>query len=118
MALTYEDLRRWLSQEGIDLAGQPTDGREAFVPQATGPGALYPIDGGMIAGIKANIREGADRPFYMAISGIHRLGEALADIGQLADRRPVFFECLACEGGCVNGPQAASAGPPAVSVTR
>ena len=53
VVLTFEDLRRWLEQEKIapeKLAATPDD---HFVPESSAEGAWYPVDGGMIAGMKS-----------------------------------------------------------------
>jgi iron only hydrogenase large subunit-like protein len=101
VALTFTDLRRWFEDRGILPGAQPLDAGDAFVPGAAREGALYPMDGGMIRGI-----QGASLPdmSFMAFSGIPSLQEAFKGLDGGQD---LFLELLACEGGCVNGPQAA-----------
>lgn len=104
-ALTFADLRRWLEEQGLDPRAQPAGPGDAFVPGPARDGALYPMDGGMVRGVRA----GDDgRARFMAFSGIGNLQEALRDLdGRVeAGDRGLFLELLACEGGCVNGPQA------------
>ncbi|HOI93873.1 MAG TPA: [Fe-Fe] hydrogenase large subunit C-terminal domain-containing protein [Syntrophobacter fumaroxidans] len=103
IALTFEDMRRWLQLEQI--AFQPGRGdEESFVPYSAQEGALYPIDGGMVAGVKAgcSVMEAE----CMSFSGIRNIQKAMADLGDMRLTHPIFLELLACEGGCVNGPKA------------
>ena len=99
VALTFADLRRWFADRGIDPAQSPATG--TFVPEAAREGALYPMDGGMIRGLQGG---GLPTVAAMAFSGIPSLQEALK--GLEGDDHGLFLELLACEGGCVNGPQA------------
>jgi len=102
VALTFADLRRWFEDRGI-VPGAST-AEDVFIPGPAREGALYPMDGGMIRGI-----QGAGLPpvNFMAFSGIPNLQEALK--GLEGDEHGLFLELLACEGGCVNGPQASRA---------
>lgn len=103
LALTFEELSAWFSEAGIDI-GSIEAHDESFVPRPTQEGALYPVDGGMIAGVKAYMPPAAERPFYMAVSGLEAITKTLHGVEELANQRPVFLELLACEGGCINGP--------------
>jgi len=102
VALTFADLRRWFEERGIDPAAQAPG--EDFVPGPAREGALYPMDGGMIRGIRGAGGSGSN---FMAFSGIPNVQEALKGLD--AGVRGLFLELLACEGGCVNGPQASRA---------
>jgi len=103
VALTFTDLRRWFEEKGIDPAAQAQspDPDAEFVPEAAREGALYPMDGGMVQGIQGAGLSGVN---FMAFSGIPNLQEALKGLD--GDEQALFLELLACEGGCVNGPQA------------
>lgn len=103
VALTFDDLRRWLEQEKIDLAAVVPAAEDRFIPEAADEGAIYPIDGGMIAGVKANctVTDAA----FMSFSGIGTLQRALNGLEKLRTSSGLFVELLACEGGCVNGPR-------------
>lgn len=101
--LTFEELRCWFEQEQIDLSELSPDDSDCFVPERADQGAWYPVDGGMIAGIKLCCPVNDDR--FMAFSGIPAIARALD--GLLDESDGVFLELLACEGGCVNGPKAA-----------
>lgn len=103
-AITFEDLKRWLEEENINphLYTSPD---EWFIPEKASEGALYPIDGGMIAGIRANLSVTSDQ--FMYFSGIQNIERALQDLNKVKLRNNLFIELLACEGGCINGPKAA-----------
>jgi iron only hydrogenase large subunit-like protein len=131
VVLTFEDLRRWLEQEKIMLgscdapsqrvvatpsspvsetapgAAQAPCGDEAsqlrFVPERSAEGAWYPVDGGMIAGMKSACA--VNDCSLMAFSGIGAIKKALDGIEEMKPDNGLFLELLACEGGCVNGPK-------------
>ena len=63
---------------------------------------MYPIDGGMIDGIKCC--NPPANTLFMSFSGVQELVEALDELDGNPVDRPVFIEALACIGGCVNGP--------------
>ena len=65
-------------------------------------GTLYPIDGGMIAGIKSNCA--VNDAQFMTFSGMKNLEKIFEDLSQIQLKGPLFLELLACEGGCINGP--------------
>ncbi len=103
-ALTFEDLRRWLKEEKIVLEELGGENDESFVPHSAREGALYPIDGGMIAGVKAGCR--VMEADCMAFSGMDDIKRALAGLDEVQLEHPLFLELLACDGGCINGPKA------------
>jgi iron only hydrogenase large subunit-like protein/uncharacterized Fe-S cluster-containing protein len=108
-ALTFEDLRRWLIQEKISLDPLQASEEDRFIPETSAEGAWYPVDGGMIAGIKNHCA--VNDASFMSFSGITAIQKALDGLDALvADNTrenggSVFLELLACEGGCVNGPK-------------
>jgi len=106
LALTFSDLRRWLTQSDIDFS---VLSREAsFLPRAATEGTLYPVDGGMVDGIKSyGVPEGT---LFMSFSGVQDVRQGLEDIEKEEFDTPVFIEALACSGGCVNGPVVKSKG--------
>ncbi len=116
VALTFEDLRRWLEQAGIDPATLTAQEQNAFIPHRSDEGAWYPVDGGMIAGIRSNcaVHDSA----FMSFSGMDAIEKALAELDEGALGGGVFLELLACEGGCVNGPRAALKGGTALKRAR
>jgi hypothetical protein len=103
VALTFEDFHRWLEQEKIDLErveASPTDG---FVPERSAEGAWYPVDGGMIAGMKSACV--VNDASLMAFSGLSAIKKALDGVEDATPDQGLFLELLACEGGCINGPK-------------
>ncbi len=103
-ALTFEDLRRWFEAERIEVAGIREGDGDRFVPHRSAEGAIYPIDGGMIAGIRSNCP--VTDCSFMSFSGIGAIERALCGLEDMRPDRGLFIELLACEGGCVNGPKA------------
>ena len=100
--LTFAELHEWLDEKGIrpgELVAGPDD---HFVPQGAHEGALYPISGGMAAGIKAECDAGIS---FTSISGLRGIDKALAGLEGWIPSDNVFIELLACPGGCVNGPK-------------
>jgi len=103
VVLTFEDLHRWLEQEKIapeKLLARPDD---HFVPENSAEGAWYPVDGGMIAGMKSTCA--VNDASLMSFSGIGAIKKALDGIEEMTPDHGLFLELLACEGGCVNGPK-------------
>lgn len=106
VALTFAELRRWLEERGIDAAQETTTGEDVFKPHDAHDGAFYPADGGMTRSIA--YRGHAEDVRFLNFSGIANLQEAIRGLQGPALKQKVFLELLACEGGCVNGPQASS----------
>lgn len=102
--LTFEDLRRWFDERGIDPALEPGGPEDVFRPGRAGDGGLYPVDGGMIRGMAA--RGAGERARLLSFSGLPVLREALDGLQGATLDRDLFLELLACEGGCINGPRA------------
>jgi PAS domain-containing protein len=67
---------------------------------------LYPVDGGLITGLKANTPV-ADVSF-MTFSGIDQIREILETMQPEKIKGMLFLELMACKGGCINGPGVAS----------
>ena len=98
LALTFNELRSWLDEEGIDLSAIEAEDAD-FIPARAGTSTIYPIEGGQIASSKL----WGDRAFgsgALAFSGIDQVMSALQDVSCGLP----FLELLACDGGCVNGP--------------
>ena len=101
-AITFADLGRWLEAERILPEQIPAAEECDFVPERATDGALYPVDGGMIAGIRADCR--VHDCALMAFSGLGSVRKALDGLEHFKPDQGVMLELLACEGGCVNGP--------------
>ena len=101
IAITFKDLRQWLGEEGIALDVSPQNKENSeFVPYHSGEGALYPVEGGMLAGI-----HGDDKKIIkMAFSGMENVRDVLRNLHRENRKDSVFLELLSCKGGCINGP--------------
>jgi len=130
-AIGFGDLRRWLEDEGIDPAmeaagdavgdatsdddpagGVDPAGDFGFIPFRAAKGALYPVDGGMIASVKKY--PGAESAFMMSVAGLDQIDKALSGLDPKVLTEPLFIEMLSCPGGCVNGPQTTRPAPTAL----
>ncbi len=102
LALTFTDLEEWLKSENIDPAAISENDYAAMVPEGASEGKIYAVEGGMNDTLRA---PGQDIR-YLAVSGLQNLGRMLRDDPEAAKSRDckIFIECLACSGGCVNGP--------------
>ncbi|MFO7895513.1 MAG: [Fe-Fe] hydrogenase large subunit C-terminal domain-containing protein [Candidatus Cloacimonadales bacterium] len=100
VALTFEDLQRWLQEAKISLSKIKPQAEDDFIPYQAEEGSLYPVESGMIEGIKAN-RDLEDVTF-LSFSGIRNIDSILKGLEQFSDRK-LFLELLSCEGGCING---------------
>lgn len=108
VALTFEDLRLWLTAERIDLRSLTTEPEDVFLPHSAEEGVLYPVDGGMIAGIRVHC--GVDDAAFMSFSGLGAVEKALDGLEEMEPGSGLFLELLACEGGCINGPKVTRCG--------
>lgn len=107
-ALGFKELEAWFEEMGIlpERMPVPASGDEAFVPRKAGRGSIYPVEGGMISSLR---RHRIERPVsYMSFTGLPAISRAIADLESAPVDEPVFLELLACEGGCINGPEMSS----------
>ncbi|WP_187759761.1 [Fe-Fe] hydrogenase large subunit C-terminal domain-containing protein [Thiospirochaeta perfilievii] len=96
-ALTFKDLNKWTEDEEIILE----DLEESFVPKRGTNGSFYPIEGGMIKSFKSK------NDLRFSYSGIDSIVNSLDGISSHdKNLSGSFFELLACDGGCINGPGA------------
>lgn len=109
VAIDFKDLADWFEALGVEPASIEPGAEDVFYPQRAAKGALFPIEGGMIASIrKYGPPEGIH---WMAFSGLSEIDRALAGLesgGAAALEEAgedIFLELLACPGGCVNGPR-------------
>lgn len=102
LSLSFTDLRQWLKDENIELKDIHTSVFDKFIMSKAEEGTAYPVEGGMIETLKPY--EQSQKAYLMQITGIDNIKRELKNIREEALDRPVFIECLACEGGCVNGP--------------
>ena len=102
LSISFRDLRRWFREAGINYhIIEPKDGID-FVYKQAEEGRSYPIEGGMIDTIRPYGK--TNHVYMMQLTGLENIGRELEDIKGTQPDTPVFIECLACEGGCVNGP--------------
>ena len=99
-AITFENLRKWISKEGITPYNCSPKEDDRFIPQKAAQGALYPVGGGMIA----SVNNYGNPIRSMSVSGIGLIKEALEGLDVSGLKEPLFMELLACKGGCINGP--------------
>lgn len=101
VALTFDELRAWLSDERVSLEDMRGKDAPSFVPAKAGKASYYPIERGQII-TSAIWGKGPFCTDAIALSGNSELLDVL---GQVDETTP-FLELLACEGGCINGPVA------------
>ncbi len=102
LSISFRDLRRWFREAGINYHTIEAENGIDFIYKRAEEGRYYPIEGGMIETIKPYGK--TNHVYMMQLTGLENIQRELADIkGSLPDY-PIFIECLACEGGCVNGP--------------
>ncbi len=102
ISLSFKDLRKWFSDEGIEVEKMSPDNTDSFIPFRAAKGTLYPIDGGMIASMKRyHDLEGVR---VMSVSGVDEFTSTVAGLHKEKLTEPLFIEMLACPGGCINGP--------------
>jgi len=104
VALTFEDLERWLNLKGIQLAQAVETPEERFEPEEAREGALYAIEGGMASTIDTD--QGMSDLQFMSFSGISNVERALKDLPEWKPDHSIFLEMTACAGSCINGPKA------------
>lgn len=100
--LTFDDLRRWLEEESISFDDLQPGPEDRFLPESSKEGALYPIEGGMNETIRAH--GGLEGLRLFSITGLENMDRFLKGLRPEELPHPVFVECLACPGGCINGP--------------
>ena len=90
--LTYEELDRMLSDEGITL--------EAELDETENSRArFFPTTGGVLK----TMAQDAEGYTYIALDGVENCMAALADV-EAGNIHKCFIEMSACVGSCVNGP--------------
>lgn len=123
-SIGFGDLKRWFNSAGIDLYNKTIlqDGvivslvDEPFIPYRAAKGALYPVDGGMIAAIKKYAP--LKTIDTIAVTGIEEIARSLKGLNPQSLKTPLFMELLACPGGCINGPLTTKGDPTALKRIR
>jgi iron only hydrogenase large subunit-like protein len=101
-AITFRDLRDWLEEAYPNWQTREQKGAVSFIPHAAGKGNFFPVDGGMIANMKAEAS--VTDVFFMSFSGVNHVRSIVNDIPRWELKGKTFLELLICEGGCINGP--------------
>lgn len=101
VALTFNDLREWMNDEGIDFDLIP-ENEDTFEPYTSNMGSIYPLDGGMVAGVSADLEKNST--IYMNFSGTDAIRQTLNSIDNWNSSQKLFLELLSCTGGCIHGP--------------
>lgn len=101
-SLTFEELKYWVNDEGIDIASILADKNNTFIPESAFEGSIYPLDGGMNetirrVGIKNNVQ-------LLNICSLQAFENSLKGLDPEKLNNPIFIEALSCDGGCVAGP--------------
>jgi iron only hydrogenase large subunit-like protein len=109
ISITFEDLRDWIAEAGIDYRNLTPGETDNFVPEKSAEGAIYPVEGGMLETIKAHRQTKHIKG--ITLTGIDNINEALNGIDEDEIKDVLFVELLACHGGCVNGPCASADSP-------
>lgn len=101
VSLTFDELKNWLFEEGIDPLNAPQSA-EGFMPAKSSDGALYPIEGGMLRSLTRNGLNGDVK--MMTVTGLKEFCKTLDGLNDQNLTSTCFIECLACESGCIKGP--------------
>jgi iron only hydrogenase large subunit-like protein len=104
VAITFEDLSYWLTEAKIDLAESAEMPEDHFEPEEAQEGTLFPIEGGMAAGLVGRSEFGDLQ--FMAVSSMENVEQTLKDLSNWKPEHGIFFEMSACAGSCINGPKA------------
>jgi iron only hydrogenase large subunit-like protein len=102
LAVSFSDLAQFLATENINPEKISPKDYAPMVPQNAEEGKIYAVEGGMndtLRGVKNDVR-------FFTVSGLRNLERLFRDVpdpAQLGDCK-IFVECLACYGGCINGP--------------
>lgn len=102
VALTFEELKLWISEEFGSTQSIEFNHQEKFVPEKAYEGSLYAIEGGM----NETLKKGglANDVQLLHISSIENFEKALIGFDEKNLTQKIFIEALACNGGCLSGP--------------
>ncbi len=101
VVLTFDALRSWLDEEALNPENVIEPVEVPHKNNKNRKSSLYPIDGGMIAGIQSG--NNFIEQEMMTFSGIEHVSNILENLDELKGQK-LFLELMACEGGCINGP--------------
>ncbi|MDR3233451.1 MAG: 4Fe-4S binding protein [Planctomycetaceae bacterium] len=108
LAVTFSDLVGLLAGEDVKLGSVETGHYAAMSPNDAEEGKVYAVEGGM----NDTLRRAKNDIRYISVSGLHNLERLFRDIPdpQMLHDCKIFAECLACSGGCINGPAMSGSG--------
>ncbi len=92
VALTFEELTRWLEEEKVEL-------RREVIPDDQSLARFFPTPGGILK----TMEQDAPDYTYMALDGIDACLAALDDIAE-GKIHKCFIEMSTCAGSCIGGP--------------
>ncbi len=105
LALSFNELDELLESNGLSPDFIVAEGNEKFEPVEAKNGIMYPVDGGMIYASSLKLND--SKVQFMSFSGLDNITSILNNpINTFNDK--VFFEFMACQGGCINGPCASN----------
>lgn len=103
VALTFEELKQWLSEEKIEIEACEA---EEFEDRLPGVNLRYPVSGGLLRSVKASLKK-PDRYRKFYVSGVKDCVDVCEAL-KTGEVDGCFIEMNACHGGCVNGPATAA----------
>lgn len=112
VVITFKDLKNWFEKENIIPENLSTTEEDLFVPWKAHLGSLYPLEGGMLPGIK----EDRKKVIKMAFSDLGNIKDVIQNLPLQRAKDSIFLELLACKGGCINGP--AQSNPTSLAIKR
>lgn len=104
-AITFKDLVVLFEEKSIEFDEiEVQESEERFVGGCSITGARYPYEGGMIESVRKNNSDNDTSSYYMSLSGLETIDDALDNLPDNYDNRIIFLELLSCQGGCIKGP--------------
>ncbi len=97
-AITFCELHAWMEEQWFNPELQESN----FEPVEAVSGSLYPLEGGMIAGLNSGQHDSSLQ--FMSFSGMEAVEGVLDQLDSWKPTKRVFIEMLSCPGGCINGP--------------
>ncbi len=101
--LTFEDLKKWLEEEKIEIEECDED---PFEDRRPGANLRYPVSGGLLTAVEATKKQ-PDRYRKFYVSGIKDCLD-VCEAMMTGEVKGCFIEMNACHGGCINGPATAT----------
>lgn len=100
--LTYTELTQWMEESGKKINDDECDQTSSTNQLESAP-LLYPIEGGMITGIKELLDDSKVKMY--SFSGMKSVKAIIEELDENKVSEKIFLELMACNGGCVNGPE-------------